>query len=75
MRRTGTMELTKWEYCSVFESGNTDTLLQQRGAKGWEAVGIYSGGAVLMKRPCGKIQVREVPAGERNRSADDGHSY
>lgn len=49
------MEITKWEYKNTL--GNQENL-NQLGKQGWEAVGI-EGNGVLMKRPCGRLQVIE----------------
>lgn len=54
------MDITKWEY--KHEGTSDIERLNKLGAQGWEAVAV--GGAthcfVILKRPCGKIQVQEV---------------
>ena len=60
------MEITKWEYKNTL--GNQENLNQLGivekyttwldAKQGWEAVGI-EGNGVLMKRPCGRLQVIE----------------
>jgi hypothetical protein len=52
------MEITKWEYANSSTGVAGD--LNKLGKDGWEVVG-GGDGALILKRPCGKIQVREVP--------------
>ena len=49
------MEVTKWEYCS--DSGME---LNELGKVGWEAYAAQPNGMILLKRPAGKIYVREM---------------
>ena len=51
------MEITKWEYK---KAGFSEKTLTELGKEGWEAFAVDDVGTIL-KRPCGKIQVREVP--------------
>ena len=50
------MEITKWEYKEV----DTIEAANFRGSQGWEAFGVNSRiGKILLKRPCGRLQVIE----------------
>ncbi len=62
------MEITKWDYCTVQET-NIETL-KELGKQGWEGFATGSGNCrIILKRPCGKITIREVPSQEQNRSS------
>lgn len=63
------MDITKFEYKTIpAVAGNWrnqpdyDKELNALGKEGWEVTGISSGGQAVLKRPSGKIQVREIPA-------------
>lgn len=47
------MEITKWEYKSA-----TLEQAKELGKQGWEGFG-YDNSTILLKRPCGRLQVIE----------------
>jgi hypothetical protein len=50
------MEIMKWEY---IKENMSQEKLNELGKQGWEAFGAVES-AVLMKRPCGRLTLREV---------------
>lgn len=63
------MEILKWEYTNKLRSHEEE--VSELGKQGWEAVGIDNG-AILFKRPCGKLQMREVSQ-ENKQGTEDGY--
>ena len=66
------MEITKWEYLKDMFG---ESELNELGKKGWEVCGCDKNGCVILKRPCGRIQVVEKVNGvEVNRNNSNEHS-
>lgn len=56
------MEITKWEYQKLYFNNTGEDKLKELGKKGWECCGmaqLYGNAIVLLKRPCGRLQIRE----------------
>ncbi len=47
------MEITQWEHKRI--PGQSQ--IEELGNQGWEAVGFNSNGSVLLKRPCGTVDI------------------
>lgn len=77
------MDITKWEYTSV--SINDENKLQELGKQGWEGISSDNG-TIVLKRPCGRIQViekvnttgveiKQTPDFNLDQNKDSGYGY
>ncbi len=56
------MEITQWEHKRILDQSQIEEL----GNQGWEAVGFTSNGIVLLKRPCGTVDINVKEASNNN---------